>query len=257
MPQLHKKILELRERVGSSPIHRFNSVEPFGENRAPKVDSESRLIKQYFAIWGVRDSYGTAVIKGAFKKSISERGPDSKAKSKIVVLWQHRSDDPLCIPSIMKEDDIGLYAEYEPDPIPSGDRCVIQVRSGTINQGSYGFRYVWDKMEYDEETDTVYMKECDTYEISPVTFGSCDETYVKRSKDGILIDEFLPEETEDLIKQLPRQFHLELRNIIDRHISLAKVQPLETRQQALEEDKPKHEGLDYQYFIDNLKLTQL
>lgn len=252
MPQLHKKIEELRVRVGVSPIHKFYPSVSFGETRAPKVENE-RLIKQYFAIWGVRDSYGTAVIKGAFKKSIEERGPQSKAPSKIIVLWQHDSRDPLCVPNLIKEDDIGLYAEYEPDPVPSGDRCVIQTRSKTINQGSFGFNYVWDKMEYDDKTDTVYMKEVDAYELSPVTFGSNTETYVKRSSDGKVSDEFLLDETEDLIKQLPRKFHLELRNIIDRHISLAQAQPPEIRQQALDALKPKHEGLDYDYLLKKLK----
>lgn len=253
MLKLHNKIEALRSQVGSSPIQRFYPTISFGEDRAPKVENE-RLIKQYFAIWGVRDSYGTSPIKGAFKKSITERGPKSNASSKIIVLWQHDSRDPLCVPNVIKEDDIGLYAEYEPDNIPSGDRCVTQVRSGTINQGSYGFRYVWDKMEYDEETDTVYMKECDLYELSPVTFGSCEETYVKRSDGGTMVDEFLSEETEDFIKRaVPRKDQLELRNIIDRHIALAKVQPLENRQKALNEIKPKHEGLDYNYLISKLK----
>lgn len=252
MLKLHNKIEAIRTAVGSTQIQKFYPITSFGENRAPKVENE-RLIKQYFAIWGVRDSYGTAAIKGCAKKSIEERGPQSKASSKIIVLWQHRSDDPLCVPNMIKEDDIGLYAEYEPDDVPSGNRCITQVRSGTINQGSYGFRYIWDKMEYDDETDTVYMKEIDLYELSPVTFGSCAETYVKRNADGTMTDEFLTEETEDLIKQLPRKYHLELRNIIDRHISLAKVQPLEKRQQALNGDKPKHGGLDYNYLLQKLK----
>lgn len=248
---LHPKIEALRSTVGSAPIQRFNPVS-FEETREPKIDENSRLIKQYFAIWGVRDSYGTAPLKGAFKKSIQERGPQSKAKSKIIVLWQHHSDDPLCVPNLIKEDDIGLYAEYEPDDVPSGDRCVTQVRSGTINQGSYGFNYVWDKMEYEESTDTVYMKECDLFELSPVTFGSCDKTYVKRNGEGVYVDEFLREETEDLIKQLPRQYHLELRNLIDRHITLAKNQPSEIRQKALENLKPEQESL-YDYLLNHLK----
>lgn len=249
--RLHPKIEALKRSVGSSPIRRFQPIS-FEETRAPKVDENSRLIKQYFAIWGVRDSYGTAPLKGAFKKSIQERGPKSSAKSKIIVLWQHDPKDPLCLPNIIKEDDTGLYAEYEPDDVPSGDRCVTQVRSGTINQGSYGFDYVWDKMEYEEETDTVYMKECDLFELSPVTFGSCSETFVKRNAEGNLVDEFLIEETEDLIKQLPRQYHLELRNLIDRHIALAKSQPHETRQNALGNFKPQQESLE-EFLLKNLK----
>lgn len=254
MQKLHKKIEALRKSIGTSPIHRFYAQDH--ENRAPKVTDDSRLIKQYFCIFGIRDNYGTAPIKGAFSKSIQERGPQSKATSKIVVLNQHDQRDPLCLPLVLKEDDIGLYAEYEPDPMPSGDRLLMQVRRGTINNGSYGFDYVWDKMEYDEPSDTIYMMECELFEISPVTFGSQPETYVKRSASGEMEDEFLIEETDELIKKLPRNLHLEIRNIIDRHISLAKLQPLETRQSALEIIKPKNGGLDYQYLLDNLKILQ-
>lgn len=250
--KLHPKILELRNKVGSSPIHRFvpklDSDKLELRKPAPNNDGSERLIKQYFCIFGIPDDYGTVPIRGCFSKSLQERGPDSKASAKIPVLWQHKQDEPLCVPMVLKEDEIGLYGEYEPDPIPIGDRCVIQIKRGTINNGSYGFNYVWDKMEYDESTEMILMKEVNLFEVSPVTLGSQRETFVVRSSDGTYVDEGLIEETEDLIRRIPKGMRMELRSLIDRHISLAKLQPSKT----LELEEPKKGSIDYNFLIQNL-----
>lgn len=251
--QLHPKIQALRNSIGHNPIHHFFPKKPVMETRAPKVEND-RLCKQYFAVWGVPDDWGTVPVKGCFSKSLEERGPNSKSNYKIVVLWQHDQRDPLCIPKVLIEDEVGLYGEYEPDSVPSGDRCILQLRSGTINNGSYGFNYVWDKMEYDDNTGLVLMKECNLFEVSPVTIGSQKETFAVRSANGTYTDPFLEDETEDLIKQLPRKHHLEIRSLINRHISLAKIQPAEPTEQTLETREPKQVGIDYNYLISKFKV---
>lgn len=254
---LHPKIQALRNNVGSSPIRQFfprpDAVIP-EQVRTPKVGAteNDREIEQYFAVFNIPDSYGTMPVRGCFKKSIKDNGPKSQSNYKIPVCWQHDIKDPLCLPSTLEEDEYGLRGVYTPDPIPSGDRCVIQVRSKTINQGSYGFNYLWDKMEYDETLDVIKMYEVDLIEVSPVTRASQKETFC-RNADGIAIDEFLIEETEDFLKQIPRKYHNELRALIDRHITLAKAQPHETRQIALDNGKPQQVGLDYNYLISKLK----
>ena len=235
MKQLHDKIKELQLRVGSAPIS-YSGMK--FDHRVKKPTADSRLIKAYHAVWGVPDDYGTICVRGCFTKSIQERGPLSQAKQKIVVIYMHDQRDPLCLPSLLQEDDYGLYSEWSPDEVPSGDRTVLQVRSGTINQFSFGFNYVWDKMEYDEQSGCILMKECNLYELSPVTIGSNKETFAVRSKEQR--DEelgFLQEETEAFISSMPRGKQLELRQLITRHISLAQIEPLETRK-ALDENKP-------------------
>lgn len=257
MITLHPKIQALRDAVGHRPIHYFYPKRSEFEKkpievRSPKPKSDNeRLIQQYFCIFGIPDDYGTVPVKGAFQKSLDERGPNTKANYKILALWMHDRRDPLCVPNVLKEDEVGLYGEYEPDQVPSGDRCVLQVRSGTINQGSYGFNYIWDKMEYVEDTGLILMKEIELLEVSPVSIGSQKETFVVRAPNGEFTDEFLEEETEDLIKQLPRKYHLEIRTLIDRHITLAELKPLEQKRQALGNDKPK-QGLEDEVDIDYL-----
>lgn len=256
---LHQKIQELRNSVGHEPIHYFYPSRAAIEKKPMEVrlahvsEENPRLIKQYFCIFGVADDRGTVPMKGSFKKSIEERGPNSKSTYKITVLNQHDQREPLCLPSVLREDEIGLYAEYTPDEgIQANDNLVLRVKRGTINNGSYGFHYVWDKMEYDEKKDVIYMYEQELFEVSPVTIGSQQGTFVVRAANGLMIDEFLEEDTENIIKQVPRKHQLELRTVINRHISLAKSQPLEETRKALDEDKPKQVGLDLDYIVSKL-----
>lgn len=260
---LHPKILELRKKVGYQPIYEFlpnrkkYDAIPVA-TRMPEVSAKEeaekpRLIKQYFCIWGVPDDYGTRPIKGCFTKSLNERGPSTSATNKIVVLNQHSQKEPLCIPNILKEDEIGLYGEYEPDEgIVSNDELIIRVRKKTINQGSYGFNFVWPKMEWNEKDECIDMFECELFEVSPVTLGSQGGTFVVRNKNGKLEDSFLEEDTESLIRQIPRKLQLEARSIIQRHKSLSKLQPDEQGKKPLKKRKPKQRGIDYNSISENL-----
>ena len=258
MQVLHQKIQALRNSIGSRPIHYFHpAINKWNEKpvevRAPK-QVDGREISQYFCIFGVPDDYGTVPVKGCFAKSLSDRGPQSKANYKITVLNQHDQKEPLCLPSSLIEDEIGLKGVYTPDEgIPSNDSLVIRVKKGTINGGSYGFNYIWDKMEYQVETGLILMKECDLYEVSPVTIGSQKETFVVRSVDGTYIDKFLEEETEEFMKNVPRKNQLELRNIINRHITLAGMKPLEISQDSISDQQAvTRQVIDYNYLLNNL-----
>lgn len=176
---MHKKIQQLRSKIDLQ-----GQLQPFVAIRAMAnpVTTEDRLIKQYFCIFGIPDSYGTVPVKGCFNRSLGLRGPDSSSEQKIVVLNQHDPRDPLCVPIVLREDELGLYGEYEPDVMPSGDRLLTQIRSKTINQGSYGFDYIWEEMEYMENTGLILMHDVDLYEVSPVTYASQKETFVLRNK---------------------------------------------------------------------------
>jgi len=253
---LHPKILELRKKVGASPII-FSGKNSSSTNitaiRAQISPENDRLLRQYFCIWGVPDDYGTMPIKGCFSKSLNDRGPKSNASYKITALYMHNQSDSVGMPLVLEEDEIGLYGEV---PILEGievcDALVIRHKSGTCNNGSYGFNYVWDKMEYDEATDSIIMKECDLYEVSFVTIGSQQGTFGVRGADGVYTDDSLADETESFIKSIPRKNQLELRSLLSRHISLAKNQPLESRD-ALDNKEPIVQGIDYNYLLSQFK----
>lgn len=233
---IHEKIKSLRLRA--APVNYSSlSVDAKGEI------GDDRILKGYLCVWGVRDTYGTIFLRGCFAKSIQERGPDSQSKQKIIMLWQHETRNPIGQFRVLKEDDYGLYFEAAIDEIPEGERALRQVRSGTINQFSIGFDYIWDMMEYQEATDSILLKEVILFEGSPVSRGSNSETYALRTADQLLQDKIdLDEETEDFIKTLPRAKQLEVRNILTRQISLAKVEPTELRQTSLDTTKPDDAG---------------
>jgi HK97 family phage prohead protease len=249
MKPLHPKIKELQLRANptnfSGSYIDANGVLQMVDLKI-QTNEEDRTIKGYLSVWGVRDTYGTVFIKGCFAKSIRERGPDSSSKQKIAHLWQHDCCEPTGRFTVLKEDKYGLYFEAELDDVEIGERELTQVRSGTLNQFSVGFNYIWDKVEYDETTDSIMLLEVDLQEGSVVTFGSCDQTYAFRSIEQLENDKYsLIEDTEYFIKGLPRQKQLELRQLITRHTSLSKIKPNELDQlRALEIKKPEESTVE-------------
>lgn len=255
--KLHPKIKALKQR--SAPVtYSTLSVRADGTLTDNKMSVEEKTVKGYLIVWGVRDSYGTMFLKGCCAKSINDRGPQSNSKYKITFLWQHRQDDPIGQFTVLKEDDYGLYFEAvvdDPEEVPTAKRALSQINSGTINQFSAGFDYVWDKMEYDDQMDCILLKEIDLYEGSAVTIGANMETYAIRSaQDLSRAKEDLHDETEDFIRSIPRKQQLELRQLIARHISLAKIEPDELRQKTLDNSEPKKGGIDYTYLLNNFSL---
>ena len=99
---------------------------------------ESRTISGYAAVFGNMDKAHDILLKGCFSKSINERGPQSQANDKIILLWMHDMSEPLGFITELKEDDRGLYFEARIDEIELGDRAIKQLESGTLNQFSIG-----------------------------------------------------------------------------------------------------------------------
>lgn len=225
MKTLHPKIKELQSRQAATYI-----TSSFAHNGKTldyriRVD-EDRIIRGYLAVFNEKDDRGTAPIKGAFSKSIKERGPSSQAKQKILFLWFHDLCEPIGQFIELEEDDYGLRFAAAIDDIPQGDRALKQVRSGTLNQFSYGFLYVWDKMEYDEKTDTVRMMEVDLWEGSVVSYGSQKETFAIRSTEQLEAQlEDVSLDMENFLCNMPRAKQMEFRQLLTRYKSLTSIQP--------------------------------
>jgi len=256
MKELHSKIKDLKLRA--APVTLSGSyISETGELIDLKITAteEDRTVKGYLAVWGVKDDRGTVAIKGCFAKSIQERGPGSNSKYKIVFLWQHKQDEPIGQFTELVEDDYGLRFTAILDEVPTADRALKQIRSGTINQFSYGFTYVWDKMEFDEDMDAILMFEAGLWEGSAVTIGSCVETYAIRSKEQYAEQaDLLNDETEDFIKSIPRSRQLELRQLFAKHISLNENKPLELRQKTLDQIEPNESLVEIgEYKLDLTK----
>lgn len=240
--KLHPKIQELKRRAGAINYSSV-SVNEAGELKTSLLDE--RVVEGYAVIWGERNMHGEKFVKGCFSKSIREHGPQSASNYKIKFFSRH--GNALGLMAELKEDEIGLYFRTVPlDEITEADEVLVQLRSGTLNNFSQGFNYIWDKLEWEDETESLIVKEAQLFEISVVDIPSGLQTYAIRSAEDI---EYLADETEFFIKSLPRNKQLEARQLFSRHKALANFEPSEQR--TLETNKPQ---LDINYIINNIKL---
>ena len=169
---MNEKIQQKRAKSGEISFKNLSSG--FKE-----LDSNEHIIEIKFAAFGVKDSDDDILIKGCFSKSFQERGPESSTNRKIVYVWQHDIKDPIGKVLKLEEREDGAYATIRLsnfDAVPNAKRCYHQLMDGDINQFSFGFNYIWDKMEYDEEEEAYIIKEVKLFEISCVTLGANEET---------------------------------------------------------------------------------
>ena len=59
------------------------------------VQVDSRKVSGYLASLGNKDSDGDVIVKGAFSKSLNERGVSSTTARKIAFLYQHDMTKPI------------------------------------------------------------------------------------------------------------------------------------------------------------------
>jgi len=204
------------------------------------VDETSRKVSGYLAVFNNKDDDGDILIKGCFAKSIRDRGPQSNTNRKIAFLWQHDMKDPIGRFTVLREDDYGLYFEAILDKgVESADRTLIQLQSGTIDQFSIGYLYVWENCEYDSNQNALICKELNLFEGSVVTLGCNELTYFAGMKSAQKIEKQIEirNATESFIKSLPNQFQYEARQMFAKNIDLALAMKKKTAPQDQVDDE--------------------
>jgi len=112
-----------------------------------KFTEADGTFEAYAATWDAVDSFGTRFKKGAFKKTLNEK----MKRGDIKVLWQHRIDEPIGLVLDAKEDDHGLLVHCMLDQgVPRADQARAQMKSGTINQMSFGFDIIKQNKNKDD-----------------------------------------------------------------------------------------------------------
>jgi len=217
-----------------------------------KVNGDSRTISGYAAIWGNIDDANDMLVKGCCSKSIQERGPQSGTNRKIIFLWMHDCDEPLGKITKLVEDDKGLYFEAEVDKIPEGDRCLEQLKSGTLNQFSIGYQYVWANCEWDGNLGAFIVKEINLFEISVVSLGCNEETGFEGMKHLNIESErnSLNRATERVLKTLPYEDQIKIRQLISKHIALSSIEP---GKPLNKDDEPHKASVDFKSLTNALK----
>jgi hypothetical protein len=163
------------------------------------VDMTSRRVKGYLAGFGNKDSDDDIILKGAFAKSLSENGVNSTSNRRIAHLYQHNMSRIIGVFEELKEDDLGLYFVSKMLETSEGNDRLIEYQSGALREHSIGFKYIWDKVEYDDEQDAYIIKEVKLYEGSAVTFGANENTpYLGTFKNN--------ESKEQILERLNQDF---------------------------------------------------
>lgn len=135
----------------------------------------------YGSVYGVEDSYGDVVVKGAFEKTLSEWNEKGLMPA---LLWQHKTDEPIGVYEKMIEDDEGLYVEgrllINDDPLAK--RAHAHLKAGSLSGLSIGYNLPPEGWEYDKEKDIFILSEIDLWEVSLVTFPANDAARVQDVK---------------------------------------------------------------------------
>jgi HK97 family phage prohead protease len=140
------------------------------------VDVEKRIITGYASRVGNIDLVGDMIMPGAFTKTINERGP--MGKNEIWFLHNHSTDSPLGKPSILKEDNYGLYFESKIVDTEIGSDILKLYNEGLINQHSIGFSTIkQNKVDATAGNPGYYqIQEVKLYEFSSVLWGANPDT---------------------------------------------------------------------------------
>ena len=133
----------------------------------------------YGSIFGNEDQGNDIVQKGAFTKSLNTR-PASKVK----MLFQHKTDEPIGVFEDIREDEKGLFVKGRLAlGTQKGRETYELLKLGALDGMSIGFRADPKKQGYNENKRGVRtLKEVDLMEISLVTFPMNEEALVQSVK---------------------------------------------------------------------------
>lgn len=247
--KLHPKIEELKKRA--APIAystSFVNVDGQLQERESLIDQ--RIVEGYGCIWGQANLHQERFWKGAFTRSIQENGPGSGAAYQIKFRDEHGRAMGLF--DELREDEIGLYFRTKPlDDVSWADDFLVQLRSGTINNFSNGFKYLFDErsIKWNDKDQLIDVYQARLFEISGTAIPSDLATFAIRSLDT----EDIFELTEDFINSLPRKNQLEARRLFACHKSLSEIEARNIEMEDLKNPKPTEiKGIDYNYLIKHI-----
>lgn len=147
------------------------------------LDAGSRKVAVYLSKFNVVDSDLDMIIKGAFRKSIDERGPKSSSNRKIAFLRYHNWQMPVGVWEELSEDNEGLFAVGKLGTSTIAEDAMRDYEDGIIKEHSIGYQYLQDKIKWVEdksmESGGYYLvSEVKLWEGSAVTFGANEYTNV-------------------------------------------------------------------------------
>ena len=144
-----------------------------------KAENSKGIFTGYGSIFGNEDQGNDIMQKGAFTKSLVNR-PVSKVK----MLYQHKTDEPIGVFTEMYEDSKGLFVKGQlAMGTQKGREAYELLKMGALDGMSIGFRADPEKQGYNENKRGVRtLKEVDLMEISLVTFPMNESALIETVK---------------------------------------------------------------------------
>ena len=201
--------------------------------------------------FGNVDSDGEVITRGAFAKSIKERGAESQTNRKIKFLRYHDFEHEIGIWKSMEETHEHLIGIGDLGRSTKGNDAFLDYQDGIITEHSIGFISVPDKINV-LESGIVELNEVFLMEGSAVTFGANSETPVFNvsGKDQYCQDylDKLNSKMYGLLNALKNghgtderleSIENQLRVIQSKYNSLIKFEPVKDETNPLDKDEPK------------------
>jgi uncharacterized protein len=138
-------------------------------------DMKQGIVSGYFAMFGNKDLDGDIIERGAFAKTIAERGPHGKQLIKY--LLDHDKTKVVAKINELYEDEKGLRYVAKIGTHSAGQDFQKMIESELVNQHSFGFSVPKDKQYFDQSRKANIIKEVMMYEGSAIQFlGANPET---------------------------------------------------------------------------------
>ncbi|HEY8064657.1 MAG TPA: HK97 family phage prohead protease [Methylosinus sp.] len=126
----------------------------------------------YASLFGVRDTCGDIVERGAFSASLRRSGAAG-----VKMLWQHRGDEPIGVWAEIAEDARGLKVRGRLDlSVARAREALSLIGAGALDGLSIGFRTL--RAASDPKTGARRLLALDLIEISIVTFPALPQARI-------------------------------------------------------------------------------
>ncbi len=147
------------------------------------LDEASGTVQIYVSAFNNKDSDGDIIIKGAYAKTIQEKGPSGSGRIKH--LKQHDVNLLVGRPSSMEETATGLLVTSHVSKSTDGKNLMADYKLD-LYEHSVGFVTVKD--EFSKEDNANMIKEINLWEYSSVTWGSNPNTPLVGMKSILKMD---------------------------------------------------------------------
>ena len=245
------------------------SIKSTGEIK--DMSTDKREVAIYLSKFGNIDSDDDMIQKGAFTKSIIERGPESASNRKVAFLryhdWEHQIGKFLTL----QEDDFGLFAVAKCGMSTKGEDAWQDYQDGIISEHSIGFQYVADKIKWVDDMTVekggyYLITEVKLYEGSAVLFGANDMTpvvEVMKSEQRISFAQKLSSDIDSVARAITRgqgtderlyELEMKLKYLNSQLLLLAQTEPIGIKHSVTGEPTGLGNSFDWSKVISNLKI---